>query len=184
MFYYLFGLIFGLFRFPYKVVCFLWGLGRQNIIWCLRFFLSYSVDFRHAQNQQNIKSLLQQPQAHHHHHHFSVYPEFQLTGRTGVAMATAAESMTDKQHSVIADTVSSHNLAFHIENLIQKKHTATGGVVGEMSQEEIVSSSGVHNNNDPHSTDDHQSVAHESKPKLIIINDEDDSNNSNGSRRL
>lgn len=136
------------------------------------------------QNQQDIKSLLQQPQAHLHHHHFSVYPEFQLSGRTGIAVSTVAESLAEKHHSVIADTVSSHNLAFHIENLIQKKHTASGGVVvGEMSQEEIVSSSSVHNNNDHHSTDDHQTVVHDTKPKLIIINDEDDSNNSGGNRR-
>lgn len=138
---------------------------------------------------QDIKSLLQQPQGphHHHHHHFTVYPEFQLTGRNTTAAAVAAESLTDKQH-VAADTVSSHNLAFHIENLIQKKHQhhqhqqqRVPGV-GEVSQEEIVSSSGVHNNNEPHTADDQlQSV--ESKPKLIIINDEDDSNNSSGGSR-
>ena len=142
---------------------------------------------------QDIKSLLQQPQGphHHHHHHFTVYPEFQLTGRNTTAAAVAAESLTDKQH-VAADTVSSHNLAFHIENLIQKKHQhhqqRVSGV-GEVSQEEIVSSSGVHNNNEPHTADDQQQQQQqpqsvESKPKLIIINDEDDSNNSSvGSRR-
>jgi hypothetical protein len=100
-----------------------------------------------------------------------VYPEFQLSTRNAIA----AESLTDKQHAV-ADTVSSHNLAFHIENLIQKKHH-----VGELSQEEIVSSSSVHNNNDSSHPGDEQLIV-ESKPKLIIINDEDDSNNSGGSR--
>lgn len=158
----------------------------------------YQQQSHHQTNQQDIKSLLQQQQQplasphHHHHHHFSVYPEFQLTGRN--AVATAAESLADNQHAAaaVADTVSSHNLAFHIENLIQKKHRGA-----EMSQEEIVSSSGVHNNNNdllPYAAgDDHQhhhrhhhqlpltQHAVESKPKLIIINDEDDSNISGGS---
>ncbi|XP_060861762.1 forkhead transcription factor fkh-6-like [Metopolophium dirhodum] len=158
----------------------------------------YQQQSHHQTNQQDIKSLLQQQQQplvsphHHHHHHFSVYPEFQLTGRN--AVATAAESLADNQHAAaaVADTVSSHNLAFHIENLIQKKHRGA-----EMSQEEIVSSSGVHNNNNDllqyAAGDDHQhhhrhhnqlpltQHAVESKPKLIIINDEDDSNISGGS---
>ncbi|XP_060850007.1 forkhead box protein D5-C-like [Rhopalosiphum padi] len=160
----------------------------------------YQQQSHHQTNQQDIKSLLQQQQQplasphHHHHHHFAVYPEFQLTGRN--AVTAAAESLADKQHAVaaVADTVSSHNLAFHIENLIQKKHRGV-----EMSQEEIVSSSGVHNNNNDlqqyAAGDDHQNLHHhhhhnnhhrhqlavESKPKLIIINDEDDSNISGGS---
>ncbi|KAL5244081.1 hypothetical protein ACI65C_011491 [Semiaphis heraclei] len=159
----------------------------------------YQQPNHHQTNQPDIKSLLQQQQQplasphHHHHHHFSVYSEFQLTGRNAVAVAAAAESLADKQHAAAAaaDTVSSHNLAFHIENLIQKKHRSA-----EMSQEEIVSSSGVHNNNNDlqqyAAGDDHQHHHHrhqppltqhavESKPKLIIINDEDDSNISGGS---
>lgn len=123
-----------------------------------------------AQNQQDMKSLL--PQTHHHHF---VYPEFQLSNRSG--------ELTEKQRTV-GDTVSSHNLAFHIENLIQKKHHSTQqgtgsaiitGIQGEISQEETVSSSNIHNNIDLQPDD-----VVDAKPKLIIINDDDDSSNSGG----
>ncbi|XP_050542808.1 forkhead box protein C1-A-like [Daktulosphaira vitifoliae] len=100
--------------------------------------------YQQQTNQQDAKTLLPQT-------HFS-YPEFQLT----------RPSLIDKQQP---DTVSSHNLAFHIENLIQKNHT------GEIPQEETVSSSNIHNNNDQ---EDHSTT--ESSTKLIIINDQDDDN--------
>ncbi|XP_050422116.1 forkhead box protein E3-like isoform X2 [Adelges cooleyi] len=121
--------------------------------------------YQQQPSPQDAKSLL--PPTHHHHHF--VYPEFQIGGnRPGV--------LADKPAA--PDTVSSHNLAFHIENLIQNNHRHQAAALGEIPQEETVSSSNLHNNNEQ---EDHRPESTGTPPtKLIIINDEDDHDRRNG----